>query len=754
MKNILSFLFLITTLFSFSQVIYQHNFGTTTISGTPYTVAPTSINSNLSSSSWSTNASGGFVNFAGNAGQSLGVNNSSGSTSYTLTFNVSSGYQMSISSFNFWRQRSNTGAQNWSMTINGTNVGSGTTPPNTGAPLGNTTVSNAISNLTGTITIVINLSGATGTGTFRLDEFRLNGTVSPINDICSGSVSLPCGTSNLAGSTVGTVSETAPSTCVGSYGVWYTFSGDGQSTTISAYSTTDIGIYIGYGNCSAITQVACIDSYIGSNTESYTFTSVVGQTYYVYIAYYGTGTTTGTFTISRSCTTPPSNDVCSSATNLPCSTTNLVGTTVGSSSETAPGGGGLASPYGVWYSFTGNGSQTTISSSGSSFDIEMTIVQGTCALNTLVSSQDLAGSTGTETYTFTPTNGVVYYVYVAYWSSTGLSTDVGSFTISRTTVNSTSTLSSTSGTDSQSICKGNPITNITYTTTSANGATFSGLPTGVSGSWSSNIITISGTPIVSGTFNYTATLTGGCGTVTSTGTITVNPVVSTISTISGNSVIIAGTTEVYSIPSDPNVTTYQWDYKESTSGSWITNISNTTSASIDWSLTTSSGAEVLVTVTNGCGSQSKNLTIYVDGVLPIELLSFSGTIIDSRNVLLEWSTASEQSNDYFIIERSTDGYDWTQIKNIDGSGNSNTKINYTTIDNSAPRTIVYYRLSQVDFDGVSETFNPIDVNLKLIDKKCDYVFYDLNGKLIDINTVSPGVYLKSCGGETIKIWKY
>jgi hypothetical protein len=153
-------------------------------------------------------------------------------------------------------------------------------------------------------------------------------------------------------------------------------------------------------------------------------------------------------------------------------------------------------------------------------------------------------------------------------------------------------------------------------------------------------------------------------------------------------------------------------------------------------------------------AEDYKLTIIPPTGLPIELLSFSGTVIDSRNVLLEWSTASEQSNDYFIIERSTDGYDWTQIKNIDGSGNSNTKINYTTIDNSAPRTIVYYRLSQVDFDGVSETFNPIDVNLKLIDKKCDYVFYDLNGKLIDINTVSPGVYLKSCGGETIKIWKY
>lgn len=753
MKNILSFLFLITTLFSFSQVMYQHNFGTTAISGTPYTVAPTSINTNLSTSSWSTNASGGFVNYAGSAGQSLGVSNSSGSTSYTLTFNVASGYQTSITSFNFWRQRSATGAQNWNMTINGTNVGTGTVPT-TGAALGTTTVSNAVNNLTGTITIIINLSGATGAGTFRLDDFRLNGTVSPINDICSSSLSLPCGTSNLTGSTVGTVSETAPSTCVGSYGVWYTFSGDGQSTTISSYSTTDIGIYIGYGNCSTKTQVACVDSYIGGNTESYTFTSVVGQTYYVYIAYYGTGTTTGTFTISRSCTTPPSNDDCSTATNLPCSTTNLAGTTVGSSSETAPGGGGLASPYGVWYSFTGNGSQTTISATGSSFDIEMTIVQGNCASNTLVSSQDLSGSTGTETYTFTPTNGVVYYVYIAYWSSTGTATDVGTFTISRTTVNSTSTLSSSAGTNSQTVCKGSPITNITYTTTSANGATFSGLPTGVSGSWSSNIITISGTPIVSGTFNYTVTLTGGCGTVTSSGTIIVNPLVSSISSITGSSNIIAGTTETYSIPSDPNATSYQWDYKESSSGSWITNISSTTSASINWSTTTTSGAEVLVTVTNSCGSQSKNLTIYVDGVLPIELISFTGKVINTRNVLLEWSTASEQNNDYFIIERSTDGYNWMVIKNIDASGNSTVKINYTTIDNSAPKTIVYYRLSQVDFDGVCETFSPINVNLTLVDKNCDYEYYDLNGKLIDINVVSPGAYLRTCGNETIKIWKY
>jgi hypothetical protein len=52
----------------------------------------------------------------------------------------------------------------------------------------------------------------------------------------------------------------------------------------------------------------------------------------------------------------------------------------------------------------------------------------------------------------------------------------------------------------------------------------SGLPVGVTASWANNTITISGTPTVSGTFNYSIELTGGCDNATATGTITVNPV--------------------------------------------------------------------------------------------------------------------------------------------------------------------------------------------------------------------------------------
>jgi uncharacterized delta-60 repeat protein len=91
------------------------------------------------------------------------------------------------------------------------------------------------------------------------------------------------------------------------------------------------------------------------------------------------------------------------------------------------------------------------------------------------------------------------------------------------TANNTITLTSGTSTTNQSLCINTAITNITYSTTGATGAIVTGLPTGVSGNFSSNTVTISGTPTASGTFNYTVTLTGGCGTATATGTITVNP---------------------------------------------------------------------------------------------------------------------------------------------------------------------------------------------------------------------------------------
>ena len=67
------------------------------------------------------------------------------------------------------------------------------------------------------------------------------------------------------------------------------------------------------------------------------------------------------------------------------------------------------------------------------------------------------------------------------------------------------------------------LTPITHTTTGATGiGAPTGLPAGVTASWASNTITISGTPMATGAFNYSIPLAGDCGSVSATGTITVN----------------------------------------------------------------------------------------------------------------------------------------------------------------------------------------------------------------------------------------
>ena len=145
-----------------------------------------------------------------------------------------------------------------------------------------------------------------------------------------------------------------------------------------------------------------------------------------------------------SITAVPANASCSTATNLPCGTSGLAGTTVGT-----PGTAhGLPLPsdvalsnYGVWYKFTGDGNQTTVTVNATGYDSEIAIVSGSCGNFTWVGSHDGGNSSSsTDTYTFITTLGTNYFVYVAYYSSSGTSSNTGAFTISRTCESSSHTL--------------------------------------------------------------------------------------------------------------------------------------------------------------------------------------------------------------------------------------------------------------------------------------------------------------------------
>jgi hypothetical protein len=134
----------------------------------------------------------------------------------------------------------------------------------------------------------------------------------------------------------------------------------------------------------------------------------------------------------------------------------------------------------------------------------------------------------------------------AAWNSCVVSgqTGDGTVTISSSDRNSAillalrraSNFSAGEASSNPSLCLNSTLSSITHSTTGATGiGTAIGLPAGVTASWASNTITISGTPSSVGTFTYSIPLAGGCSNVSATGTITVNQPTTSI-TIAGTTI--------------------------------------------------------------------------------------------------------------------------------------------------------------------------------------------------------------------------
>lgn len=94
--------------------------------------------------------------------------------------------------------------------------------------------------------------------------------------------------------------------------------------------------------------------------------------------------------------------------------------------------------------------------------------------------------------------------------------------------------------------------------------------------------------------------------------------------------------------------------------------------------------------------------------LPVELLAFTGTSVMNGNQL-DWTTATETNNDYFDLERSNDGIEFTKIATIDGNGNSSSIKEYKFLDANPFEGINYYRLKQTDYNGEYSYSNIISI---------------------------------------------
>ena len=138
--------------------------------------------------------------------------------------------------------------------------------------------------------------------------------------------------------------------------------------------------------------------------------------------------------------------------------------------------------------------------------------------------------------------------------------------------------------------------------------------------------------------------------------------------------------------------------------------------------------------------------------LPVDLVSFNALLNDEQ-VALEWKTASEENNEGFEIQKSSNGSDWEVLDWVKGNGTTSEINVYNYLDRAPSIGENYYRLKQIDYDGqfefsdivilrndvagvvveVSPNPSPGDVNVTVLNpgkEKMNIGLYDSAGLLI------------------------
>lgn len=85
-------------------------------------------------------------------------------------------------------------------------------------------------------------------------------------------------------------------------------------------------------------------------------------------------------------------------------------------------------------------------------------------------------------------------------------------------------------------------------------------------------------------------------------------------------------------------------------------------------------------------------------------------ICHDRKPKLCWSTSTEVNSKAFNVLRSSDGYSFENIAILSASGNSSQIQSYTFIDNTASTLQYYYKIKEIDIDGLTQESKTIVVN--------------------------------------------
>jgi len=199
-------------------------------------------------------------------------------------------------------------------------------------------------------------------------------------------------------------------------------------------------------------------------------------------------------------------------------------------------------------------------------------------------------------------------------------------------------------------------------------------------------------------------------------------------------------------------------------------------------------------------TDTRQFSMYMKGftypsqvTLPVDIISFNAMLEGTNKANLTWVTSTEKNVSHFVVEKSTDGKNFSDAGIVFAFGNTQDKQTYNFSDkiNASAGSVIYYRLRTVNVDAKNQysiirliridkenstniavtTYpNPVTNDLRVTipakwqNKKVSYELIANNGRLtlraesgnssqtetINVSNLTAGVYMVkvTCNGET------
>ena len=95
-----------------------------------------------------------------------------------------------------------------------------------------------------------------------------------------------------------------------------------------------------------------------------------------------------------------------------------------------------------------------------------------------------------------------------------------------------------------------------------------------------------------------------------------------------------------------------------------------------------------------------NKTLFTMGstTLPVNFIDFKASRLNSY-ILLQWAASREINADRYVVERSSDAINFSEIGSVKANENSQEVQNYSFIDHSVSGDVAYFRIKEIDDNG-------------------------------------------------------